>query len=160
MTLLLRRCCSVTHCSSASDVATRKTNTVTKENSVKLMHLWFYHVGKNIEKSSQSDRSLKRGNTQEGSSISRSDTVASIRLQLNVLMWHLGELGGVRKNDNRFDSFKELSQDAENNSVQLSYELWKHKRKVFTCLMALECTEWKSVKVLLWLGAHHFLLAL
>lgn len=56
-------------------------------------------------------------NTQERNNKTEFDTAAPVQHRLNVFLWHLRELGGVRKNDNRFVSVKELSQDTENNFV-------------------------------------------
>lgn len=72
----------------------------------------------------------------------------SVRHQLSTLLWHLRELGGVKKNDNRFVSVKELSPDTENSSASLL----KAQRKVFACLAILEWTTllgWKSDSSLL-----------
>lgn len=43
----------------------------------------------------------------------------SVQQRLTTLLWHLRELGGVKKNDNRFVSVKELSHDTENSSASL-----------------------------------------
>lgn len=43
----------------------------------------------------------------------------SVQQRLTTLLWHLRELGGVKKNDNRFVSVKELSHDTGNSSASL-----------------------------------------
>lgn len=71
-----------------------------------------------------------------------------VQHRLTTLLWHLRELGGVRKNDNRFVSVKELSYGPENSSASLS----KAQRKIFACLATLERISllgWKSDSSLL-----------
>lgn len=73
-----------------------------------------------------------------------------------MLLWHLRELGGVRKNDNHFVSVKELSQDTENSSAWHLHKPWKHKGK--SSLVWWHLSQPLAV-VTIWLQAHCFLRA-